>query len=136
VDGGKGQLNKAVTVLDDYELRDKVFVVGLAKQFEEIFVPGRSIPIRLSHHSQGLFLIQRIRDEAHRFAISSHRNQRVKKGVASRLDAIPGIGPAKRKALLNQFGSIKKIQAASIEELCAINGINHTLAEIIKAELA
>jgi len=136
VDGGKGQLNKAVTVLDDYELRDKVFVVGLAKQFEEIFVPDRSIPIRLSHHSQGLFLIQRIRDEAHRFAISSHRNQRIKKGVSSRLDAIPGIGPAKRKALLNQFGSIKKIQAASIEALCAINGINHTLAEIIKAELA
>jgi len=135
VDGGKGQLNKAVTVLDDYELRAKVFVVGLAKQFEEIFVPGRSIPIRLSHHSQGLFLIQRIRDEAHRFAISSHRNQRTKKGVASRLDAIPGVGPVKRKALINHFGSIKSIQEATIEDLCQLSGINQALAETIKTEL-
>ncbi len=107
IDGGKGQLGRAVAVLERFGLAGKVPVTGLAKQNEELFVPGRPTSILLPRHSQGLYLIQRIRDEAHRFAITSHRNLRTKQGLASRLDAIPGIGPAKRKLLLRQFGSIE-----------------------------
>ena len=91
VDGGKGQLSRAVAVLERFDLMEKVPVAGLAKQNEELFVPGQSTSILLPRHSQGLFLIQRIRDEAHRFAITSHRKLRTKQGIASRLDIIPGI---------------------------------------------
>jgi excinuclease ABC subunit C len=89
----------------------------------------------LPRHSQGLYLVQRVRDEAHRFAITSHRNLRTKQGLASRLETIPGIGPARRKQLLSHFGSIEDIQDASIEELIAIPGITPKLAEGIKANL-
>jgi len=98
VDGGKGQLGRAVNVLEQFDLRDKVPLVGLAKQQEELFQPGRRDSIILPRHSQGLYLLQRIRDEAHRFAITAHRKARGKGGVASRLDAIPGVGPARRKS--------------------------------------
>ncbi len=135
VDGGKGQMNKALAVLDKFGLEQKICLVGLAKQYEEIYFPGRDLPLRLPSRSQGKFLIQRIRDEAHRFAIRSHRKQRAKRGIASRLDAIQGIGPAKRKALLGQFRSLKAIQDASLEELCEVNGINLALAEAIKGYL-
>ncbi|MDQ3006427.1 MAG: excinuclease ABC subunit UvrC, partial [Chloroflexota bacterium] len=120
IDGGKGQLGRAVQVLEKFELMDKVPVVGLAKQQEEIFFPYRSDSLMLPRHSQGLYLIQRIRDEAHRYGITAHRKKRQKLGMASQLDAIPGIGPARRKALLKHFGSINNIKEASIEALRAV----------------
>jgi excinuclease ABC subunit C len=135
VDGGKGQLGRAVDVLTRFELLDKVPVVGLAKQEEELFFPNRPDSLLLPRHSQGLYLVQRIRDEAHRFAITAHRKRRSKLGLASRLDAVPGIGPARRKALLRQFGSIEGIQEASLEQLTTINGITPALAQVIKEQL-
>ena len=135
VDGGKGQLSRAVKVLETFGLEDKIPVVGLAKQNEELYIPHRSNPVILPRRSQGLYLVQRIRDEAHRFAITSHRKQRTRKGIASRLDAIPGIGPARRNVLLKHFGSIKDIQEATIEELTAVKGITPKLAQEIKAYL-
>ena len=135
VDGGKGQLGRATKVVEQYGLTDQIHIAGLAKQNEELFVRGKSKPIILPRQSQGLYLVQRIRDEAHRFAITSHRNRRTKLGLASRLDAIPGIGPTRRKKLLQHFGSLKGIEQASIEELEAVPGINRKLAEAIKSDL-
>jgi excinuclease ABC subunit C len=117
------------------DLLDRVPVAALAKQREELFLPGRPDPILLPRHSQALYLVQRIRDEAHRFAITSHRKRRVKNGLASRLDSVPGIGPVRRKSLLNHFGSIQKIQDASIEELSKVPGITVAIAESIKSQL-
>ncbi len=133
VDGGKGQLGVAVQVLREFDLLDKIPVVALAKQEEEIFVPGRAEAILLPRRSAGLFLIQRIRDEAHRFAISTHRALRNKIGLAGQLDAIPGIGPARRKALLRQFGSLEGIRAASLDELAQV--VPRHVAESLKAHL-
>ncbi len=135
VDGGKGQLSRAVAVLEKYNLLDRVPVAGLAKQNEELYVTQQPEPILLPKGSQGLFLLQRVRDEAHRFAITSHRKQRTKKGLASRLDSVAGVGPAKRKALLGKFGSIQNILAASIDDLTAIPGISESLAHSIKTQL-
>jgi excinuclease ABC subunit C len=133
IDGGKGQLGRAVEVLKKYDLYDKVPVIGLAKQQEEIFFPNKSQSLILPRHSQGLYLIQRIRDEAHRFGITAHRKKRQKLGMASQLDAIPGIGPARRKSLLKHFGSVDKIREASIEELMVI--VPKDAAQSIKAHL-
>ncbi len=129
VDGGKGQLARAVAVLEQFDLLDKVPVVGLAKQQEELFRPGRDESLLLARHSQGLYLIQRIRDEAHRFAITGHRRLRSKRGLASRLDKIPGIGPSRRKLLLNRFGTIERIISASMAELTDLPGITPEIAE-------
>jgi excinuclease ABC subunit C len=135
VDGGKGQLGRAVEVLKRFELFGKVPVVGLAKQNEELFLPGQSASLLLPRHSQSLYLIQRIRDEAHRFAITSHRNRRTRLGLASRLDSIPGIGPARRKALLQRFGNIDQIKDATLDDLTSVPGINANLAGAIKSHL-
>jgi excinuclease ABC subunit C len=135
VDGGKGQLGRAIAVLERFGLTDKVPLAGLAKQNEELFTPGRENSVLLPRHSQALYLIQRVRDEAHRFAITSHRQIRTKKGLASRLDAIPGIGPARRKALLQHFGSVEKIQLAQTDELTLVSGITPALAQAIKDHL-
>lgn len=135
VDGGKGQLSRAVAVLEKYNLLDEVPVAGLAKQNEELFIYGQPEPVLLPKGSQGLFLIQRVRDEAHRFAITSHRKQRTKTGLASRLDSVAGVGPARRKALLGKFGSIQNILAASIDDLTSIPGISESLAHSIKTQL-
>jgi excinuclease ABC subunit C len=124
-----------VAVLERFELDEKIPVAGLAKQNEELFVPEISNPIILPRQSQGLYLVQRVRDEAHRFAITSHRKLRTKEGLASRLDSIPGIGPARRKLLLSHFGSIQDIQDASMEELTAVPGITLKLALAIKEHL-
>jgi excinuclease ABC subunit C len=135
VDGGKGQLGIAMEVLAEYQLTEVVPVVGLAKQREELFLPGRSDPILLPPGTQGLFLIQRIRDEAHRFAITAHRAQRAKASVISELDAVPGIGPARRKALLKHFGSLEAIRAAAIEELIAVPGMTLSAAQAVRENL-
>lgn len=135
VDGGKGQLSRAVMVLESYGLLGQVPVAGLAKQEEELFVPERSSPILLPHSSQGLYLIQRVRDEAHRFAITAHRARRDKQGVVSKLDSIPGIGHSRRRALLTHFGSIEDIRNASLDELQQVPGITVKLAETIKGHL-
>jgi excinuclease ABC subunit C len=133
IDGGKGQLARAVNVLQRFELFDKVPVIGLAKQREEIFFPFKSEPLLLPRHSQALYLVQRIRDEAHRYGITAHRKKRQKLGMASQLDAIPGIGPARRKALLKHFGSVDKIREATVEELKAV--VPEDAANSIKAHL-
>lgn len=136
IDGGKGQLGVAVEVLKEFDLFDKVPVASLAKRFEELYLPNQSNPILLPRQSQALYLVQRVRDEAHRFAITSHRKRRTKMGMASRLETIPGIGPKKRKALLKAFGnSIDAVRNASIEQLMEVNGINLTIAESIKEML-
>jgi excinuclease ABC subunit C len=135
IDGGKGQLGRVVKVLEQFDLFDKVPVVGLAKQEEEIFFPHNSQPLILPRHSQGLYLVQRIRDEAHRYGITAHRARRSKQGMASQLDSIPGIGPTRRKALLKHFGSMDKIKEATLEELAAVKGMNGNAAESIKAHL-
>jgi excinuclease ABC subunit C len=133
IDGGKGQLGRAVQVLEKFELLDKIPVIGLAKQQEEIFFPHKSDSLLLPRHSQGLYLIQRIRDEAHRYGITAHRKKRQKLGMASQLDSIPGIGPARRKALLKHFGSINKIREASIQDLRAV--VPEETAQSIKEHL-
>ena len=135
IDGGKGQLGRAVKVLEEFNLTETVPVVGLAKREEEIFFPENPDPLLLNKHSAGFYLLQRIRDEAHRFGITAHRNRRGKIGIASRLDAIPGIGPSRRKSLLTHFGSIDAIQSASIDDLAAAPGMTRQAAENIKAHL-
>jgi excinuclease ABC subunit C len=135
VDGGKGQLSRAAKVLESYELTEEVPIVGLAKSHEEIFQVGKADPVILPRNSQGLFLVQRIRDEAHRFALQQHRTRRRSKGLASTLDAIEGIGPARRKALLDQFGSLERIRQAELEELAAVPGLSRKLAERVKTAL-
>lgn len=135
VDGGKGQLGRAVAVLERFGLQERVPVIGLAKQEEEIFFPHRSDSLLLPRNSQGLFLLQRIRDEAHRFALQSHRRRRERASLASALDAIPGIGPIRRRALLQYFGSVDKIRSASVEELARVPGITPALAQTILAHL-
>ncbi len=136
IDGGKGQLGIGVEVLQEFGLLGRVPVVALAKQFEELYLPGDPNPVILPRRSEALYLVQRVRDEAHRFAITTHRNQRTKIGMASKLETIPGIGPKKRKALLQAFGnSIDAIKAASVDELTAVPGITMELALAVKEGL-
>jgi excinuclease ABC subunit C len=135
IDGGKGQLNAALEVLDEFELRDAVAIVGLAKREEEIFLPGISQPVMLPRNSQALFLIQRVRDEAHRFGVTYHRQLRGKGAVRSSLDEIEGIGPKRRQALLKKFGSLEAIRQASLDELAAVPGMTRNAAEKLKQEL-
>jgi len=135
VDGGKGQLSRAVAVLERFGLFNKVPVIGLAKHQEELFTPHKSDSLLLPRHSQGLYLIQRIRDEAHRFAITAHRGRRSRQGLVSRLDKIRGIGPSRRRALLTHFSSIEDIIQAPIEELIAIKGITPEIAQTLKTQL-
>lgn len=135
VDGGKGQLGVAMEVLAEFGLTEVAPVAGLAKQREELFLPGRAEGILLAPGSQGLFLVQRIRDEAHRFAITFHRQKRSQAAVASQLDAVPGIGPARRKALLKHFGSLEAIRQASVEELANVPGMTLAAAQSVREGL-
>jgi excinuclease ABC subunit C len=135
VDGGKGQLSTAVRALEELGITD-VPLAGLAKRFEELFLPGRSAPVVLPRRSQALYLVQRIRDEAHRFAITYHRDVRGRRALRSELDEIAGIGPGRKKALLKRFGSVRRIREASLEEVAATPGISRELAERLKAHLA
>jgi excinuclease ABC subunit C len=135
VDGGKGQLSAAAGALDALGITD-VPLAGLAKRFEELFVPGRAAPVVLPRRSQALYLVQRIRDEAHRFAITYHRDVRGKRALRSELDDIAGIGPGRKKALLKRFGSVRRIREATVEEVAATPGISRELAERLKSHLA
>jgi excinuclease ABC subunit C len=135
VDGGKGQLAQAVAVIEEHGLSQRVALASLAKQHEEVFRPGLAESILLPRNSQALYLVQRIRDEAHRFAVSHHREVRTRIGLASQLDAIPGVGPARRKALLKVFGDLGAIRTASLAELVAVPGITEKLAVTIKEHL-
>jgi excinuclease ABC subunit C len=134
IDGGKGQLGAALEVFNELEITE-IPVVGLAKENEELFMPARSQPVILPRTSQSLFLVQRIRDEAHRFAITYHRSLRGKRSIGSALDEIPGIGPTRKRALLRHFGSVKAIREADIDALVAVPGISRVAAESIKREL-
>jgi len=131
IDGGKGQLSSALEIIRNVAGHMQVPVVGLAKQFELVFTEGSSEPVVLPRHSQALYLIQRIRDEAHRFAITYHRKLRGKRNLVSVLDHIVGIGPKRRQALWSHFGSINKIKAATVEELAMAPGMNKPAAEAV-----
>jgi excinuclease ABC subunit C len=130
IDGGKGQLSAAMEVLQ--ELHIDIPTIGLAKENEEIFVPGSPDPIILPRSSQGLYMVQRIRDEAHRFGITYHRKLRSDRTFKSVLDEIPGIGPKRKQALMKHYGSVRAISAASIDDLAALNGMNRDAAEKVK----
>ena len=145
IDGGKGQLGVLTAVLDDFSLTDNIGAVGIAKSRvlanvrgkvverseERFFLPGRKNPVHFRSGSACLFLLERLRDEAHRFAITYHRKLRNKAGLRSSLEDIPGVGPARRKALLKYFGSLKKIRSATLEELKQLPGLSEALAETI-----
>lgn len=128
IDGGKGQLSSAVEALRDLGVTGQP-IISLAKKFEEVYRPGESRPVLLSRDSSALFVLQQIRDEAHRFAITYHRNLRGKKATRSALDDIGGIGPKRKAALLKHFGSVSKIRQASVEEIASLPGFNAAVAE-------
>lgn len=135
VDGGKPQVNAAARALEELGIED-VYVVGLAKRLEEVWLPDSDFPVILPRASAGLYLLQRIRDEAHRFAITFHRQKRGKAMTASALDSVPGLGESKRKALLAEFGSVKGIKAATQDELTGAKGIGPSLAAAIVRHFA
>jgi excinuclease ABC subunit C len=134
IDGGKGQVSATKETLDEIGLHD-LPLAGLAKEREELFLPGRSEPIVLPATSPALYLVQRLRDEAHRFAITYHRNLRAKRTVRSAFDDLPGVGPKRKRELLKVFGSIKRVRDAPIEQIAAVPGIGRSLATRIKATL-
>ncbi|PWJ25240.1 excinuclease ABC subunit C [Branchiibius hedensis] len=134
VDGGKPQVNAAAAALRNLGI-DDVAVVGLAKRLEEVWLPDDDFPVILPRTSEGLYLLQRVRDEAHRFAITFHRQRRSKAMVRSALDDIPGLGQVRAKALLAHFGSVKKLRAADVSEITAVKGIGPALAQTIQAAL-
>jgi excinuclease ABC subunit C len=134
IDGGRGQVSAARSVLDELGLHD-LPLAGLAKEREELFLPDRAEPIVLPANSGALYLVQRLRDEAHRFAITYHRQLRAKAQVRSVLDELPGVGPARKRALLRVFGSARKIREATVEQVAAVPGIGSALATRIKAGL-
>ena len=134
VDGGKGQLGVAERVVADLGLADRIPVASLAKQLEEVFRPGASDPVRLERGSEGLYLLQRIRDESHRFAVEYHRRLRSKRMTASVLDGIPGLGPNRRKRLAAAFGGVRAVQRASLEELVALSWLPDAVGEAVFAK--
>jgi excinuclease ABC subunit C len=136
VDGGLPQVNAAAEVLRRFGLEDEIALCGLAKRLEEVWLPGEEYPVILPRASEGLYLLQRLRDEAHRFAITHHRSRRAKNLVESVLDDVPGLGELRRKALLTYFGSLRKLRQATVEEIAEVPGFGPTLAAAVKAALA
>lgn len=134
VDGGAAQVNAAQTVLDELGVTD-VAVIGLAKRLEEVWVPAEPDPVILPRRSEALYLLQRVRDEAHRFAIGYHRSKRSKRMTASALDAVPGLGETRRRALVTHFGSLARLRQASIEEITAVPGVGAATAAAVVAAL-
>jgi excinuclease ABC subunit C len=135
VDGGAPQAGAAAAALAELGI-DDVAVCGIAKRLEEVWVPGQEYPLILSRNSEAMYLLQRVRDEAHHFAITYHRAKRGKAATVSALDAVPGLGPARRAALLKKFGSARAVSAASVDEIAAVPGIGPRLAETIAGALA
>jgi excinuclease ABC subunit C len=134
IDGGKGQLSAGLRALQTFR-EHGVVVISLAKRIEEVFIPGRPAPLRLPHETPELQLLQRLRDEAHRFAITHHRIRRDRAMTASILDGLPGVGPARKRALLKHFGSPDAILTASREEFEAVPGLSGKLARDLHREL-
>jgi excinuclease ABC subunit C len=134
IDGGKGQLSAALAAMQRFDL-PRVAVIALAKRVEEVFLPGRPDPVVLDPHSPGLQLLQRIRDEAHRFAVGFHRQRREARARESIFDTLEGVGPARRRALLQHFGSAEHVLAASQEELEGVPGVPAKTARSIYAQL-
>ena len=134
VDGGAPQVNAASAVLEELGVTD-VAVIGLAKRLEEVWVPGEADPVIMPRNGEGLYLLQRVRDEAHRFAISYHRSKRSKRMTASALDAIPGLGEHRRKALVTHFGSVARLKSATVDEITSVPGIGETTARAVLAAL-
>ncbi|HEX2289060.1 MAG TPA: excinuclease ABC subunit C, partial [Pseudonocardiaceae bacterium] len=135
VDGGKGQLSVAVRVVEELGLDDEIPVAALAKQFEEVYLPGRADPVRIPRQSEALYLLQRVRDEAHRFAVAYHRQLRGKRMTKSVLDDIPGLGPARRKRLLKELGGVGAVKAASLETLQALPWLPDPVARALHSKL-
>lgn len=135
IDGGKGQLSSTFEILKKLGFEDKIEIISLAKKLEEVFVVGQSAPVILKYGSAELKLLQRIRDEAHRFAITFHRQTRTKEQTKTELDGIPGLGPKKIDNLLKAFGTVENVKKASVEELSLVKGIHLSLAEDIKRKL-
>ena len=129
VDGGKGQLSASLEVIRSMGLEDEIPIVSLAKQFEEVYIPGKSEPVRIPRQSEALYLLQRLRDESHRFAITYHRQLRNKRMTKSALDDIQGLGPSRKARLLKEFGSVKAVKAASEDELSALSWLPKSVAE-------
>ncbi|MFI9409084.1 excinuclease ABC subunit UvrC [Nocardia gamkensis] len=134
VDGGAPQVAAAAEVLDELGITD-VAVIGLAKRLEEVWVPGESDPVILPRNSEALYLLQRVRDEAHRFAITFHRSKRSRRMTASALDSVPGLGTARRTALVTHFGSVAKLKQATVEEITEVPGIGMATAKAVLAAL-
>ena len=134
LDGGKGQLSAGLSALADAG-RLQIPIVALAKEREELFRPDRSDQIVLPRTSQSLYLVQRIRDEAHRFAVTYHQSLRSKRAIRSVLDDVSGVGPAKKRALLKKFGSVRGMREAGVEDLAAVAGVGPSLAKRIKDAL-
>ena len=130
VDGGAPQVNAAAAVLEELGVTD-VAVVGLAKRLEEVWVPSEPDPVIMPRNSEGLYLLQRVRDEAHRFAITYHRSKRSKRMTASALDSVRGLGEHRRKALVTHFGSLARLKQASVEEITAVPGIGVATAKAV-----
>lgn len=133
VDGGRGQLGVAVRVLESFGL--EIPAVGLAKRVEEVFLPGAPEPLRIPRGSEALFVLQHLRDEAHRFAVTYHRKKRAARALASPLDDVPGVGPARKRALLKAFGSLARLRRAGVEDLERVSGIGPGLARTIHGRL-
>jgi excinuclease ABC subunit C len=131
VDGGKGQLGVAQRVVSALGLADEIPVASLAKRFEEVYVPGRPDPVEVPRGSEALFMLQRIRDEAHRFANTFHGQRRSKRMVASSLDGIPGLGEARKKQLVKAMGGINAVKRASLDELRALSFLPDSVAEAV-----
>jgi excinuclease ABC subunit C len=134
IDGGKGQLGVAVRVLEEMGLED-IAVASLAKRFEEVYVPGQAVPVRIPRDSEALYLLQQIRDEAHRFAITYHRELRGKSMTKSVLDDVPGLGPTRRARLLKEHGSVKRLRALTEDELVAIPWLPEKVGRAVFAQL-
>jgi excinuclease ABC subunit C len=135
VDGGKGQLAVALKVVEDFGLDDEISVAALAKRFEEVYVPGQADPIRIARQSEALYLLQRIRDEAHRFAIAYHRKLRDRRMTKSVLDDIPGVGPTRKKRLVKELGGVAGVRRASVEELEALTWLPDAVAKAVYAKM-
>ena len=135
LDGGKGQLGVGVRVLEELGLTDKVAVASLAKQLEEVFVPGRPDPVQIPRDSEAIYLLQQARDEAHRFAIGFHRELRARRMTRGALDGVPGLGPVRRRRIVSEMGGVKAVQAASLDDLLGLGWLPEAVARALYEHL-